>query len=273
MASEAGIHQVRPSSWPIRRERQRIAHTSLTAIVANIEGKIDKLTALVESLLTTTHSLPPGLHCTETELLQDRIERLETLFVCSPQASPTVDDVLNRILPTSSKCDAKGAVALGSIPEFPFEALGARAADSKKSPPCAYFDIGDCYTDSLAEKSRYKTSMTPSFVNASCQTTAVPCDTNDDTKAHDEYQKLVGEWLPIDCLNINDIVRVAEPFHGSTQGVRLWMQSGTIGRVTCVDDEGDVEVRFPSLAALYPRERNRWILQHDLKSIEKYKKV
>ena len=41
---------VRRSSWPIRRERQRVAQTAAAERLAVIEVKIDKLTALVESL-------------------------------------------------------------------------------------------------------------------------------------------------------------------------------------------------------------------------------
>ena len=77
---------------------------------------------------------PPGLHTTECELIQERLERLETLFVCSPSLAATVDEVLNQMLSTTTESTEKDAklqklyekdkIVLTSIPRIPVEAHG-----------------------------------------------------------------------------------------------------------------------------------------------------
>ena len=80
---------------------------------------------------------------------------------------------------------------------------------------------------------------------------------------------MIGEWVPIDTLAPNDFVKVVAPFIDATVGVQIQLAEGTIGRVRCIDVEGDAEVRFPNLTALLPRERNRWILAKSFPHVRK----
>ena len=147
---------------------------SQQAKMASIESKIDKLMALVESLITTVRMPPPGLHTTECELIQERLERLETVFVCSPSLAPTVDEVLNQMLSITTestkkddklqKLYEKDRIVLPSIPHFPLDAHGDHIVYSNNQE-CAYFDIGDSHTEAIAEHG-------PTCIDASCQTSA-----------------------------------------------------------------------------------------------------
>ena len=83
--------------------------------------------------------------------------------------------------------------------------------------------------------------------------------TEDENNAN-AYQQLIGEWVPIETLDTNDFVKVAAPFVDSTVGIQVQLAKGMIGRVRRIDEEGDAEVHFPSISALIPRERIRWIL-------------
>jgi len=123
----------RPSSWPIRRERQRIAHANMHyKLETTLKGIEDKVTSLQASCG------PPGLQselgmrlngidaaiqslmssqfqtlCAKLDQAMEniavlsashsessaRVDRLETLLVCSPSFGPSVDTVLNNMLP------------------------------------------------------------------------------------------------------------------------------------------------------------------------------
>ena len=90
---------------------------------------------------------------------------------------------------------------------------------------------------------------------------------NNDTNS---YRNLLGTWVPIDSLQRNDLVKVIAPFVDSTRGVQIQLAKNTIGRILHIDTEGDAEIRFPSLDALRPCERNRWILATMFSNLEKY---
>ena len=88
----------RPSSWPIRRERQHAAHVRANQQI------IAKLDAIEEKLASFELRLgPPGLHQSQ---LQERINRSECLVVCN--ANPSVDQLLTEMLkkkqPESPRC-------------------------------------------------------------------------------------------------------------------------------------------------------------------------
>ena len=88
-------------------------------------------------------------------------------------------------------------------------------------------------------------------------------------KASEEYKNLIGEWIPIGAPKINDMVKIAAPFVDATVGVQVQLAADTIGQIVNVDKEGDAEIHFPSLTALYPRERYRWILADHFKHMTK----
>ena len=138
MAGAAG-DLIRPSSWLVRRERQRVAHAIVAEKMTNITDKIDKLMTLVESMNTTLRIPPPGLHPTEYEIMHERLQRLETLVVCSPSLTPTVDEVLDQMLGKRHvhdskkfnplKSDTKDVMILPSVPPFPFDDMAQKATE------------------------------------------------------------------------------------------------------------------------------------------------
>ena len=86
----------------------------------------------------------------------------------------------------------------------------------------------------------------------------------------EEYKQLIGEWIPIGVPEINDVVKVEVAFVDATVGVQLQLAKNTIGKIVRVDEEGDAEIHFPSLEALYPRERYRWVLASGFKNMRKH---
>ena len=91
-----------------------------------------------------------------------------------------------------------------------------------------------------------------------------------DEKSVETYGTLVGKWIPIETLAAKGLVKVVAPFTDSTVGVQIRLPRDSIGRVYCIDEDGDAEVRFPSLTALWPRERSRWIHAKDFQHLVKY---
>lgn len=116
----------RPSSWPVRRERHRAAQVLASQNIVSIDGKLDQVIQSLCSIATALKaSTPPGLDGASLQVAQlldtlmKRIERLESLLVCSPPVDlqPTVNDVLNSMLhgkpkPTQPEPEASPAKAV-----------------------------------------------------------------------------------------------------------------------------------------------------------------
>ena len=104
-----------PSAWPIRNERR---HAALTRDTNKIETRLSNIESMVEQLNLKIGDVmnmiskksevlepPPGLQMSIHMDYQERIERLETILVCSPPKSiqPTVSAVLDEIILHSIK--------------------------------------------------------------------------------------------------------------------------------------------------------------------------
>ena len=127
--------------------------------------------------------------------------------------------------------------------------------DTIGSSNAAFFDIGNmCHASTQTE----------------CQAGQWRLLSADVADAQTLHQ-LKGEWVPIDVLQPQDIVKIKLPFVDSTVGVQIQLPQDMIGRVLCIDAEGDAEVRFPDLIALLPKERNRWILSGSFRNLVKHK--
>ena len=84
----------RPSSWPIRRERQQLAAQQQSQRLDQIESNLARLTdvidlflnksiGIMDELTSSPISPPPGLKQHDNDLMH-RIQRLEALLVCKP---------------------------------------------------------------------------------------------------------------------------------------------------------------------------------------------
>ena len=68
-------------------------------------------------------------------------------------------------------------------------------------------------------------------------------------------------WAPIDALVVGDVVRVEKMTVTADETLQIKLTGGTTGVVVKVDEEGDVQIRFPSLDGL--RCCIRWVLSAD----------
>ena len=99
--------ECRLSSWPVRRERQRIAQNVSLQSMRNLEGKMDmaleRINKLSDMLAKQTLITPPGLSKEMPLAMCDRLDRLESLLICSPILSPSVDELLDQMLANQKK--------------------------------------------------------------------------------------------------------------------------------------------------------------------------
>ena len=78
----------RPSSWPIRRQRQQMASAAAMQ-------RCEDLFASINEHLSRIAGTPPGLDCMGMTDLHRRVARLETLYVC--RTDPIVDEVVDGV--------------------------------------------------------------------------------------------------------------------------------------------------------------------------------
>ena len=83
----------RPSTWPVRRERQMIA---TIANMNKFESWFQHITQELIDIKSRLPLEPPGLATQHPDNLEHRISRLETLWICKP--NPEVDHVLEEML-------------------------------------------------------------------------------------------------------------------------------------------------------------------------------
>ena len=102
--------EARPSSWPARKDRQRIAEASNSKKVATLLAGIDARLASIEERLG-----PPGLACGWPEVLkrielmssqfqevrevaafEHRLQRLEILTVCGPSTDSVLEGMFKQ---------------------------------------------------------------------------------------------------------------------------------------------------------------------------------
>ena len=214
--------------------------------------------------------LPPGLQ--EHAELVDRVQRLETLYVCSKNEE--VDSVIEKML-DRKRLQFQQSSTTTSV-----------GIDSEKEDGIIFSDRGvpvydiSGVTDKSAQTEDgiiFSDRGVPGYdicgvTDKSAQTDAPDnlCTVLHDAGKAEEYKQLIGEWIPIDVPEINDVVRVEVAFVDATVGVQLQLAKNTIGRIVHIDEEGDAEIHFPSLEALYPRERYRWVLASGFKNMRKH---
>jgi hypothetical protein len=104
----------RLSSWPVRRERQGIA---AAANMCKIEGWFHRLEVQLNELQSKLQHFPPGLEPSCVSIFADRLDRLETLFICTPNKE--VDDVLSEMLARKSAQAAWVPLPTGTICKEP----------------------------------------------------------------------------------------------------------------------------------------------------------
>ena len=146
MASSYPLH--RPSSWPIRRERQQFAAAKcMQEIIARLDSIDERLSRFQEQPI----HLPLGLSNGNVFDMQERIQRLETLYVCKPNAE--VDDVLQQMLQRKSMQTQNESVCstYGNV-ELDCDTIDSSNAAFSISGTCvtllhkrnAKLDSGDC---------------------------------------------------------------------------------------------------------------------------------
>ena len=92
----------------VRRERQKAAKAESANFMQVVKSRLEvleeavaQISAQMKKMLESNMCMPPGLHdAAAVQQLQGRVERLETLLVCSLQLSPEVDAVLAGLLET-----------------------------------------------------------------------------------------------------------------------------------------------------------------------------
>ena len=223
----------RPSSWPVRRERQQLAAARcMDKIISRLDAIDDRLACIQSQSV----KLPPGLHQTYLADMKERIQRLETLYVC--QTNTEVDDVIEAMLQRKSAKAASGSTS--STAETPDHDNEAASSSSNT----LFFDISSvCHAASQTDRPLEQVRSTADAAEVA------------------ELQQLVGEWTAIDELQVNDIIKVRSFFTDATVGVQVHLAQDALGKVLRIDSEGDAEIRFPNFVALYPQERTRWILK------------
>ena len=84
---------VRPSSWPLRRERWHAAahnqHVEVKQMLEKLQQQVD---SILSHISLSAPPEPPGLNRQDSHLLWKRMDRLEALFIGRP--NPAVDEVL-----------------------------------------------------------------------------------------------------------------------------------------------------------------------------------
>ena len=231
----------RPSSWPVRRQRQCIAAAqNMEKILARLDMIDEKLSVCYGH----AQCLPPGLQ--EHAELVDRVQRLETLYVCSKNEE--VDSVIEKML-DRKRLQFQQSSTTTSV-----------GIDSEKEDGIIFSDRGVPGYDICGVTDKSAQTDAPDNL----------CTVLHDAGKAEEYKQLIGEWIPIDVPEINDVVRVEVAFVDATVGVQLQLAKNTIGRIVHIDEEGDAEIHFPSLEALYPRERYRWVLASGFKNMRKH---
>lgn len=162
--------------------------------------------------------------------IANRLERLETLFVCS---SPSIDTVLKELL-------ARHASSTTSQP------------DAEPSPIKPVEDAG------LDENVVPTTCKRLNFSELVVSDAEVQCS---GVGAHDNFKSLLsskdyavmedmratGRWEPLSLPKAGDIVRSSKSISTSDDTVQIMIQKGTVGYISRVDQEGDAKVFFPSL--------------------------
>ena len=153
-SSELTGAALRPSSWPVRRERQRIAtstfNQAVTSELAGIKATLKDMQVMngppglaMQSRATECSKLPdllkkivtthiPPLHAKLHQLaginaaeFSRRLNRLEALFVCGPKLRPSVDEVLDKFIR-----DGSARVRSSSADEAASETLQNRTSYS-----------------------------------------------------------------------------------------------------------------------------------------------
>ena len=228
-------HAERPSSWPIRRERQSIAAAHN---MQQILARLDQIDTKLASCRCHNFTRPPGLDERNYYAdLDDRVRRLETLYVCSNNTE--VDEVIHQMLrrkAVQSPCFSSNTTCDTAESTENEKEAGNQTTD--------FFDITD-------------------LMHKAVQTDVVHCcptPSVDEVRA-ETLQHLVGVWTPIDKLKKGDVIKVSSPFVDATVGLQVQLAEDTLGSVIGIDTDGDAEVHFPSLTQLRERERYRWILR------------
>ena len=134
MSDEVAI----PSMWPARHQRREAAVARDRANVEkrfkNLEDAISSMTSKVDDILSkisqSALQYPPGLVS-----FQERLERLETLLVCSSQLSPDVDSVLTELL--NRRSNPEPEKELSPIKE----AIEKEMNNAPVLPECLFFGI------------------------------------------------------------------------------------------------------------------------------------
>ena len=224
---------------------------ALSSQLHAIQEKIDQL--LIASLpreelgcrVSRLESLL-GLHEQHCFALEDRVRRLEALYVSS--ADPEIDAVIGEMLKrktSQSQCASESATCDTLLTERDELAIITQTAE--------LYNIADVKEEAT-------------------QTVAMYCcrDTPVDTKMAEYLNMLVGEWVPLNTPVVGDVIKVIAPFVDATVGVQIQLTPSTIGKVIGVDAEGDAEVRFAGLSSLCAKERNRWILAANFRNLEKF---
>ena len=248
----------RPSSWPVRRERQRIAqanvNTTIVQMLRVLQQDADGLTtrlgslglhdssdgALVDTISERiSKSMDPRMESLENQLshisetmrmqvendvsLGHRIDRLETITVCQP----SVDQVLSGLLAVAKDAQPEQELVLVKAMKL-FTETFLTPGDNKASK-AMFFDISEGSCDAGVQVD------SPSRQDADTQT-----DLNSERC---RLLDLHGPWVALETPHANVTFKVQRAFL-SGDVVPCQMTSGCRGEITQLDADGDAWARI-----------------------------
>ena len=131
-----------------------------------------------------------GIQPEVSSLLENRVDRLETLLVCLPRLSPTVDDVLNKMLINSSGKDCKGITLTSpSVGEATKEETNEYYNKEFELPfvPAFPFRVAACGIEEEGKDTTVLDERTKS-------------DRNSDKRSMNDPDGMIGEKKELDCM-------------------------------------------------------------------------
>eukprot|EP00933_Yihiella_yeosuensis_P024620 TRINITY_DN1908_c0_g4_i1.p1 TRINITY_DN1908_c0_g4~~TRINITY_DN1908_c0_g4_i1.p1 ORF type:complete len:292 (-),score=59.63 TRINITY_DN1908_c0_g4_i1:137-1012(-) len=241
----------RLSSWPVRKERQRLAQQRIDERLAAVEIKLDSLIHAINGLKDCMTIMPPGLMVpspismasTPLDSLQKQVNRLEALMICQPNnLTPTVDEVLNGMLDqisttkrlASSQPEAELSperpVQQSILEEGPRRKLDFESDPFENDPPC--LNVGVQTSKPLRHSRGVMTSVASISDAAWC------------SMVRDQISGVEG-WEALDsssALSVGQVIKCSVAVQPDQEGKPFWVDAGTHGVVAEVDDDGDVKI-------------------------------
>ena len=249
----------RPSSWPVRRERRNLAvqshHQEVKQMFLTLQAQLQDVLDQVAVLHTSsTMQPPPGLICSQSILLDERVSRLETLFVCKP--SIEVDEVLEELLSRkSAQCSSEPEREISPTKQISIADNTASAMTIKHASD----DVQKSLFDIFEERADVQT-QTHDFQDA-CEEVGTQCEDGVDTEVQTECDHVFRTVAKDDADKEGEFTKLVhevkladdwEPMMSSTREpeVPTVIRVGKTFTPFCFDDKVADEVVAGSLGVI-----------------------